>query len=173
IGPEIGKISELTVDFGIFVLIGLKNNGIPEIQEKVLNNLEKSFSTILSNGIEGFMIRSIPRRFWCRITRKVIEKKFSFEILGNAIMFLYGQKFQEIIESMEILIISSNSELIEDFVKITSPIRETQKAKWKSKVEEWKKRVDCDYSWDCEQCPYIKTCNGVRELLNAREEYES
>ncbi len=162
IGPDIKEVSNPSIDFGLFMVIGFK-----KITEKEFDNL-RHFSFV-SNGVEGFIIRTIPRRFWCRISKGVIDK-FSFELLGNAIMYLYKEKFQDLIESMEIVFISSLPEEIEEFIEITSEIQENINTRWKDKIEEWKKRTDCDYDWECEECPYTETCDDVKEVLDAREE---
>lgn len=165
IGPEIKEISEIAIDFGIFVLIGFN-----QISEKDFDNLRHL--NFISNGIEGFMIRTIPRRFWCRISSEVIER-FSFEILGKAIIYLYKQKFGDLIKSMEILFISSYPDSIEEFIEITSDIRKIINEKWKEKIDKWKKLVDCDYDWECAICPYVEKCNEVREVLEERNKMEN
>lgn len=162
IGPEIEKITTSSVDFGIFVLIGFK-----QISEKDFDNLRQF--NFVSNGIEGFMIRTIPRRFWCRLNRNVIKKKISFEFLGNAFIHLYKEKFGELIKSMEVIFINSYPDVIKEFTDLTSDIRKKILEKWQNKIEEWKKRVDCDYDWECQDCPYIETCDEVREVLEERE----
>lgn len=162
IGPEIEDISDRNLDFGMFILIGST-----KISEKDKDNLRRF--NFLSNGIEGYMIRTIPRRFWCRISDDVIKKNFSFEFLGNAIMYLYKQKFKDLIESIEILFINSYPNTIEEFIDITSEIREQISAKWKKKIEEWKKRIDCEYDWACEICPYQEDCFKIKETLVERD----
>lgn len=161
IGPEISEISNPSIDFGFFMMIGFK-----KISEKEFDNL-RHFSFV-SNGIEGFIIRTIPRRFWCRVSKDVVDK-FSFEIFGNAIMYLYKDKFQDLIESMEIVFISSLPEEIDEFIELTSEIRKLIELRWQDKIEEWKKRTDCDYDWECEECPYTDTCEEVKEVLEERK----
>ncbi|MFX1279745.1 MAG: hypothetical protein ACFFA3_10035, partial [Promethearchaeota archaeon] len=90
IGPEIKDISDSSIDFGMIILIGGS-----KITEKDFQSLKRF--NFISNGIDGFLIRSIPRRFWCRISSKIIEY-FSFQFLGNAIIYLYKQKFGNLIE---------------------------------------------------------------------------
>ncbi len=162
IGPEIKEISGENIDFGLLILIGFK-----KITEKDFDNLRQF--NFISNGIEGFMIRTIPRRFWCRISEKVLKKNFSFELLGNAIMYLYKEKFGDIISCIEIIFLNSNANLIEDFIHLTSEIHKELNKKWLEKIEEWKKRVDCEYDWDCVECPYIETCDQVKEVLEKRK----
>jgi CO dehydrogenase/acetyl-CoA synthase beta subunit len=160
IGPEIKEISNKSIDFGIFILIG--SNKISEKDFDALRHL-----SFISSGIEGFMIRTIPRRFWCRISEKVIEK-FSFELLGRAIIYLYKQKFKDLITCMEVFLINSYPDLIDEFIEVSSDIRKYIDSKWKDKIEKWKKRVDCDYDWECDACPYYDTCEEVKEVLEER-----
>ena len=165
LGKEIREINEKDLDFGLFILIGGK-----EITEKHIEDLKRF--TFISNGIEGFMVRSVPQKFWCRLSSEIIKKNFSFEFLGNAIMYLYKEKFGNLIEAIEILFINSYEDSIKKFIDITSEIREERNKKWAKKIEEWKKRADCDYEWDCEDCLYIDTCDLVRNVLEEREKKE-
>lgn len=160
IGPEINEISDPSIDFGIFILIGSK-----KINEKDFDALRHL--SFISSGIEGFMIRTIPRRFWCRINENII-KKFSFEFLGKAIIYLYKQKFKELITTIEVILINSYPDLIDEFIEISSDIRNYIDSKWKDKIEKWKKRIDCDYDWECDACPYYDTCEEVKEVLEER-----
>ena len=166
LGPELIPDSKKQLDFGIFLLIGVQ-----KITESTYRDLN-SFNFI-SNGIDGFSIRTIPRRFWCRISRDLMENKFNLEIFGNAINQLYKSKFNEIISSIEIFFINSDREAIERFLAQTSNIALELKEKWKKKVDDWKKRVDCEYDWGCEICPYQIECQDIKKLLNTRNRLES
>ena len=162
IGSEIKEISAPSIDFGMFIIIGGKN-----ISEKDWSSL-RHFNFI-SNGIEGFSIRTIPRRFWCRINSKVIQNNFSFKFLGNAIFYLYTQKFKNLIEYIEMLFIVSYHNLIDQFIKTTSDISTYINKKWKNKIDKWKKNIDCDYDWGCEICPYREQCYDIKQVLVERE----
>ncbi|NVM20028.1 MAG: hypothetical protein HWN80_20170 [Candidatus Lokiarchaeota archaeon] len=163
LGKEISKISDINIDFGMMILIGIKKGTDKEIDE--LNHLN-----FISNGIEGFSIRTIPRRFWCRISKSVLKKGFSFEFLGEAILSLYKQKFSDLIESIEVIFINSYQDSLKQFIVLSSDILSKSKEKWKKKIEEWRKRIDCDYDWGCEICPYRKECYDVKQVLISREE---
>ena len=165
LGPEIHETSTHNLDFGMFILLGVK-----KISEKIYNEL--LHFNFISNGIEGFMIRTIPRRFWCRLSNGLISKGVSFELLGKAIIYLYKQKFKDAIEAMEIIIVNSHPDSILKFIKLTEEIRDTQRARWKEKIEKWKENIDCDYDWDCADCPYEETCDEVKEVLEEREKIE-
>jgi CO dehydrogenase/acetyl-CoA synthase beta subunit len=162
IGPEIRDISASTIDFGMFILIGGK-----KISENDWTSLRQF--NFISNSIEGFLIRSVPRRFWCRINSEIIQNNFSFEFLGNAIFYLYTQKFKTLIEKIEILFIASYPKLIDRFIKTTSDISTDINKKWKDKIDKWKKKIDCDYDWGCEICPYRDECYNIKQVLVERE----
>lgn len=165
IGPEIKEFQATEISFSLFILLTI-NELTNEIYEE-LRNL-----AFISNGIEGFTIRSIPRRFWCRISKDVIKKGFSFQLLGNAIVSLYRKKFRENIHSIEILMINSSPELIDKWSESTAEMRADLNARWRAKVDTWKKRIDCDYEWTCKICPYFISCKKLQKLLERRKNLE-
>ena len=165
LGPEIDECLDKNIDFGMMILIGVENS-----TEKDINELRQL--SFISNGIEGFSIRTIPRRFWCRLSTSALQKGFSFEFLGNAIISLYKQKFKGLIKTIEVILISSYPDSIEKFITLSSEITDRFKEKWRKKIEEWKKRIDCDYDWGCEICPYQVECLDIKQVLVSREEIE-
>lgn len=165
LGPEIDKCLDKNIDFGMMILIGVENS-----TEKDINELRQL--SFISNGMEGFSIRTIPRRFWCRLSTSTLQKGFSFEFLGNAIISLYKQKFKGLIKTIEVILISSYPDSIEKFITLSSEITDKFKEKWRKKIEEWKKRIDCDYDWGCEICPYQEECLDIKQVLVSREEIE-
>ncbi|MHA2288623.1 MAG: hypothetical protein ACXABG_07540 [Promethearchaeota archaeon] len=163
LGRQVNKITEPTIDFGVIILIELSDK--THYNEDELRQLN-----FISNGIEGFSIRTIPRRFWCRISKSALQKGFSFEFLGAAIIDLYKRKFQDLVESVEILFINSYPSSIGQVIALTSDITTKDKEKWKKKIDVWKKRIDCDYDWGCEICPYREECYNIKQVLVSREE---
>lgn len=165
IGPEINAIQELKIDFGILLLIGIKKNSSKDYKEL-------SSFTFISNGIQGFSIRSIPRKFWSRVSKEVLNKGFSFAFLGNAIFSLYRKKYENLIDAMELLFISSYPDCIDEFLSISTELTSKLNEKWLKKLDNWKKRIDCDYDWGCEICPYQVECYEVKKVLMARNKKE-
>jgi len=163
LGREVNKITEPIIDFGMMLLIGINN-----ATEKEKDELKRL--NFISNGIEGFSIRTIPRRFWCRISKSALQKGFSFEFLGNAIINLYKGKFKGSVKSIEVIFINSYPSSIEQFIMLSSDIFSKNKEKWKKKIDEWRKRIDCDYDWGCEICPYREECYNIKQVLVSREE---
>lgn len=165
IGPEIKFIQQKSIDFGILLLIRIKDESNQKLKQ--LNSF-----TFISNSIEGFSIRSIPRRFWSRISTEVLNKGFSFQILANAILYLYRKRFADLIEAMEIILINSHPDMIEKFLITCSELTSKLKEKWLKKLDDWKKRIDCDYDWGCEICPYQVECYEIKQVLVARKKKE-
>ena len=73
---------------------------------------------------------------------------------------------------MEIIIVNSHPDSILKFIELTEEIRDSQRTRWKEKIEKWKENIDCDYDWDCADCPYEETCDEVKEVLEEREKIE-
>ena len=165
IGPEINYIQHKSIDFGLLLLISIKDQ--PSQELKQLNSF-----TFISNSIEGFSIRSVPRKFWSRISTQVLNKGFSFQILANAIFYLYRTRFADIIETMEMILINSYPNIIENFLIVSSELTSRLKEKWLKKLDDWKKRIDCDYEWGCEICPYQVECYEIKKVMVARNEKE-
>ena len=166
LGPELTSESEKQLDFGIFLLIGVRR--LTESTYRELNSFN-----FISNGIDGFSIRTIPRRFWCRISYDLMDNNFNLEVFGNAINHLYKSKFNDNINSIEIYFINSDRKAIKEFLAQTSHITLEFREKWKKKVDDWKKRVDCEYDWGCEICPYQVECQDVKNLLSTRNKLEN
>lgn len=166
IGPEINELQTKQISFCLFILLTVKDL-TEEIFEEVRN------LSFVSNSIAGFTIRSIPRRFWCRISQNIIEKGFSFRFLGEAIISLYKQKFGSTLNSRELLMINSSPKLIEKWSKYTEEMRADLNSRWRAKVDAWKKRIDCDYEWACKICPYFSSCKSLQEVLERRRDLET
>jgi hypothetical protein len=78
----------------------------------------------------------------------------------------------DLIESMEIFFVNSYSDVIDNFIEITSKINTLIYEKWLKKIEDWKKRIDCEYDWGCEICPYQEECYEIKQVLVEREKIE-
>jgi CO dehydrogenase/acetyl-CoA synthase beta subunit len=164
LGPELDVKSKKSLDFGMLIIIEVQK--LTEQTYRELNTFR-----VLSDGIEGFSIRTIPRRFWCRISQNLMKKNFTFEIFGNAIIELYKSKFDNI-KSMEVYFINADLDAIELFLELTSQLALEFEQNWRKKVDDWKKRIDCEYDWGCDICPYQLDCQDIKNLLTTRNHLE-
>ncbi|MFW9950058.1 MAG: hypothetical protein ACFFKA_08030, partial [Candidatus Thorarchaeota archaeon] len=113
---------------------------------------------------------SVPRKFWCRISAELIKKGFNFSLFGETIVYLYKQKYKHIVKAIEVFIISKNSSLINEFINVSKPLYDEFRQKIRRRVEKWAKRVDCEYNWGCDVCPYQEDCYKIKQTLIKREE---
>ncbi|MHA1804050.1 MAG: hypothetical protein ACTSU4_05890 [Promethearchaeota archaeon] len=165
LGPEINQLSQSSVDFALIIFIKGKN-----LTRKMRSHLKHL--SFISDGIEGFSIRSIPQRLWCRLTKNILKRNFSFEFLAKAFLYLYEERYGSWIEKIEIILINSLPELIERIKTMGMKLDKLERLRWKEKINEWKKRLDCDYNWDCITCPYTETCEELRKIIRLRNEIE-
>ena len=168
IGPTVTELRRADfskIDFGLLVFLELAMNDEESLEKKI------KYFNFIGDSIEGFLIRTIPRRFWCRISSEIIDT-FSFELLGHAIGYLYKEKFPDFVKAVEIIMISSHADLVKNLQSLTSEYLETHRKKWKEKVDKWKKTVGCDYDWGCSICPDKRECYDVKRVLMEREHLE-
>ena len=163
LGKEVNEISDSPIDFGLLILVEFNEGAI-------IKDIDLKRLSFLSNGIEGFSIRTIPRKFWCRISKFALNHGFSLEFLGKAIILLYKQKFLEKIKAKEVIFINTYISSINQLLALTADLSFENKENWRKKIEEWRKRIDCEYDWGCEICPYREECDEFRKILLAREE---
>jgi CO dehydrogenase/acetyl-CoA synthase beta subunit len=162
LGPELDINSNKNLDFGMLLIV--------EVQ-KLTGRTYRELNTfsIISNGLEGFSVRTIPRRFWCRISQNLMKKNFNLEIFGNAIIELYKSNFENI-KSMEVFFINSDRDAINKFITLSSQISLEFEKDWRKKVDSYKKRIDCEYDWGCDICPYKLDCQDFKDLLTTRNQ---
>ncbi|MFO8018202.1 MAG: hypothetical protein R6U96_06165 [Promethearchaeia archaeon] len=164
VGPTIRELREqqiAKVDFGLLVFLQIEENA--NLQHK-----DFKYFNFIGDGIEGFLIRTIPRRFWCRISSHII-KNFSFELLGHAINHLYREKFPNQFKAIEVVMVNSLPNVVEKLKEITSSFLEKEREQWKSKVQKWKEKVGCNYDWGCSICPDRAECYDIKKVLLERE----
>ena len=165
LGSEIKEIEEDNVHFGLLCLIEVSESSEKEIG--YIDNL-----SFVSNGIEGFMIRSIPRKFWCRISSEVLKKGFSFEFLGTAFYYLFKESYGDKIDRIEIFFINNDLDSIKEFLKVNASIQDKYLESNREKIEKWRKKIECEYDWGCHICPYRFECQKFKEILIKRENIE-
>ncbi|MHA1264032.1 MAG: hypothetical protein ACTSRS_02255 [Candidatus Helarchaeota archaeon] len=174
IGPDVSDVPGGTsLNFGQILLFGGS-----QIQDLVYREIEREIFHF--KHLEGFMIRALPNKLWCRISKNVVFKGFSFETLGKALMIMYREKFP-FIESMEILFLTIDSKQVFLELKVLgTEIRKTYIQKYSeslqtrlSKIVETveKQRPECDYPWSCDECDYTAVCDEVRDILEKMKRY--
>ncbi|MHA1268458.1 MAG: hypothetical protein ACTSPY_01605 [Candidatus Helarchaeota archaeon] len=180
IGPELSNRFPVktTLPFSQIIFIYTNREIDPDLYRKMYIHLS------VFNIINGFMIRAVPRKFWIRINKEIINSGFNLEILGKFLIFHMKSKFLEI-SKIEIIFITTSPDKIEDLGKISIEIQEiysdTEIRKKLKEIEKGqippellddKKRFDCDYEWSCNDCEYNEICDEILDIIKKMREYK-
>ncbi len=158
IGDDIQQSEDKSLPFGQVIIVG----GTKLAEENYLD-LEKTQYT--SNQIEGYMLRSVPRRVWSRVSREAAGKGFSFETLGQALMSIFRRK-QPLIEATEVIFITSSKEDVNELDNIASDVR-----KFSGELKKWVRQEDGTYDcneYSCATCDEKELCDTIRKWISLR-----
>lgn len=160
IGPCIQESGGKSLPFGqVLMMAGTR------LQEGDHLELEKA-QYLLSREIEGYMIRSVPRRMWTRVSNEVGLRGFSFETLGRALMAILKSRLASV-EAIEVLFVTSSKEDVEELESIAGEVEKV--TNWFRKV---RRREDGIYectTYDCSHCPEKPVCDTIRGLRILRK----
>jgi CO dehydrogenase/acetyl-CoA synthase beta subunit len=155
-GPDIWECANRRMPFGKIVLIGGRGfdteNSCERYREMELLRYDLS--------LEGYMIRAVSQymREWSRVSKTAVAARFSFSILGGALINLY--KSLEYIDAVEIFFVSSSPESVrqirgfgEQVMRFMGAMRKLSEA----------------HFLDCDSCEYRDVCEDVSELRAMRK----
>lgn len=161
IGPDIPQSEDASLPFGQVLLVGGK-----ELSEGEHGELERSQH--VGDQIEGYMIKSVPRRTWSRVSRGAVAKGFNFETLGGALVAVYKSAVPKI-EAMEVLFVTSAKQDLEPLQKIAEQVQEISgnivKDTWKAKGYD----IECFSAYDCDFCPDKAVCDDIKGIIKVRK----
>ncbi|MEI6285714.1 MAG: carbon monoxide dehydrogenase, partial [Bacillota bacterium] len=160
LGPDIPEAAGASLPFGQIVLIGGKN-----LQPSDHDRIQAA--GIVSDFIEGYMVRSMSGCVWSRVSKDAAAKGFDFTTLGQALMALYRQNCPDI-EAMEIVFLTANAAAVRELGGIATQIQKITREMVK---ENWAIRgYDIDCANDCSSCGDKIVCDDIREVLKIRTE---
>lgn len=162
VGPDVQESQEASLPFGQVLMVGGA-----DLAKEEHERLEQS--QYVSGQIEGYMIRSVPKRMWSRVDRKAASKGFGFETLGRALMAILKSDSAGV-ETVEVLFVTSSREDVERLDEIAAQVRLVGKNMVRDK---WLARgfdiLECTFGWDCESCEYRPVCDDIRKLITLRK----
>ena len=85
---------------------------------------------------------------------------FAFILLSAALVATGSNLIMELSSSLNALFAQSQAP---HFVQMHAGEIE------QAKIDEWRKRIDCEYDWGCEICPYQEECYNIKQVLVERE----
>lgn len=161
IGPDIPASEGASLPFGqIIIAAGKKLSGDKHEQ------IERT--QYVSDQIEGYMLKSMSRQMWSRISKDAAGKGFSFETLGKALMAISKSSVPDI-EAVEVLFVTTSKEDLLPLQELGEQIREISKNVTK---EIWKSKgydIECFSTYDCASCPDSTVCDEIKEMVNVRK----
>lgn len=161
IGPDIPESQGLSLPFGQVIIVGGK--GLDEMEHEALDRTKH-----IADRIEGYMVKSLPRQTWCRVSNEAAAKGFDFEVLGRAIMAIFKGSVEKI-EAMEVIFVTSGVEDIRALEDINERIREISGLIIK---ETWSDRgydIECFSTVDCDACPDREVCDEIKDIVKVRK----
>lgn len=159
IGPDIQESSGQSLPFGQVVLIGDR-----VLDEKDFPRIERARD--LSNLLEGYMIRHVPRRLWSRVSRDAALKGFSFEILGRALMANYRRQFPQL-GAIEILFVTSSKSDVDTLHNISIDAQgKSLSIRKLTRTQEG--TYECE-ELNCDICPDKPACDTIRDVIVIRK----
>jgi CO dehydrogenase/acetyl-CoA synthase beta subunit len=161
IGPDIPESEGASLPFGQVIMVaGKKLSGD---KHEIIDRTQ-----YISDQIEGYMLKSMSRQMWSRISKDVAAKGFSFETLGRALMAIFKSSIPEV-EAVELLFVTTSKEDLEPLQEMGKQIREISKNVtkdiWKSKGYD----IECFSLVDCNACDNKEVCDEIKDIVNVRK----
>ncbi|MHC1592108.1 MAG: hypothetical protein ACXQS8_08470 [Candidatus Helarchaeales archaeon] len=168
LGPDIPESQGAELDFGQIILIG--GSDLPSEKYK---KYERAAN--ISNHLSGYMVRSVPRKLWCRVSTEAAKEGFSFESLARALMITYLENFPEI-ETIEIYFLTSKKAGVKELEKLGRKIQAKLSKPYVASIykkyeEVLKKREDCEFDWECAECDYSQVCDEIEDMIKMMRKY--
>jgi CO dehydrogenase/acetyl-CoA synthase beta subunit len=158
IGPDIQQSEGQSLPFGQVMIVGGA-----ELQQAHFPELERTQYT--SDQIEGYMLRSVPRRVWSRVSREAGARGFCFETLGRALMSVFREK-HPLLEATEVVFVTSSKEDVDQLDGIAADVR-----KFSGELRKLVRQQDATYDcteYDCDSCDDRPACDSVRDWIKLR-----
>jgi CO dehydrogenase/acetyl-CoA synthase beta subunit len=158
IGPDIPQSEGQSLPFGQVMIVSGS-----ELQETHYPELERT--QYASDRIEGYMLRSVPRRVWSRVSKEAAARGFCFETLGRALMSVFREK-HPLLEATEVVFVTSSKEDVVQLDGIGADVRKFS-GELRKLVRQQDESYDCT-DYDCDTCDDKPVCDSVRELTRLR-----
>jgi CO dehydrogenase/acetyl-CoA synthase beta subunit len=162
IGPDVPESEGASLPFGQVIIAGGKKLGGDKHEM-----LERT--QYVSDQIEGYMLKSMSRQTWSRISKDAAAKGFSLETLGKALMAIVKTSVTEV-ESIEIIFVTTSKEDLQPLEELGEQVREISKNVTK---EIWKSKgydIECFSPYNCNNCPDSAVCDEIKEMVNVRKQ---
>ena len=162
VGPDIPDSEGASLPFGQVIIAAGSKLGVDK--HELIDRTQ-----YVSDQIEGYMLKSMSRQMWSRVSRAAAEKGFNFETLGRALMAIFKTTIPEV-EAVELLFVTTSKDDLEPLKELSEQVSEISKNVtkdiWKSKGYD----IECFSPYECSNCPDSAVCNEIKEMVNVRKQ---
>jgi CO dehydrogenase/acetyl-CoA synthase beta subunit len=162
IGQDVPESEGASLPFGQVIIAGGKK--LSGDKHELLERTQ-----YVSDQIEGYMLKSMSRQTWSRISKDAAGKGFAFATLGKALMAIFKSSVSEV-EAVEIIFVTTSKEDLQPLEEIGEQVREISKNVTK---EIWKSKgydIECFSPYNCNNCPDSAVCDEIKEMVNVRKQ---
>jgi CO dehydrogenase/acetyl-CoA synthase beta subunit len=160
IGPDIQHSRGQSLPFAQVVIV----SGA-ELTEQHYPELERTQYT--PDQIQGYMLRSVPRRVWSRVSNEAAARGFCFESLGRALISIFKRR-NPLIQAIEVVFVTSSADDVDQLEDIAADVR-----KFSGEVRKLVRQQDGSYDcveYDCDSCDDRPACDSVRDWIKVRRD---
>lgn len=161
VGPDIQGANDGFLPLGQMVILGIK-----EFEPSYYGKFKENQYV---DNLEGYMVKAVPqrRRIWSRISKEAVEKGFTFETLGRALL----TNFKRIpkVEKVEVIFVTSSEDDVREFSTIAGEVWDI----WQGRTEGEEKPKTTAPKYDCTTCPNRETCEEIWEILQIKKGVEA
>jgi CO dehydrogenase/acetyl-CoA synthase beta subunit len=158
IGPDIQESEGGNLPFGQVIIAGGA-----EFKEEHYLELERT--QYPSDRIEGYMLRSVPRRVWSRVSKEAAGRGFCFETLGRALIAIFKSS-HPVVQAIEVVFVTSSKEDVEQLDNIAVDVR-----KFSGELRKLVRQSDGTYEcseYSCATCDEKAVCDSIRDMVTLR-----
>ncbi len=151
LGPDFSECKGKSIPFGKAVIAGVKGFN----EENSYTRYREMEFLRYNIDLKGYMMKAASQyqREWSRVSLDALDRGFSAEILGSALLKSF--KNLEYVEACEVIFVNSSREDVSELKKISNEVIRITGAM--NKMLE-------GLSFDCDDCEYTDVCNDVLEL---------
>ncbi len=160
VGPDLPQLKGKRASFAKIVVVG----GEDFTEDNCYQRYREMEQVRYDIHLQGYMMRGVSQyqREWSRISREAIDKGFSFQVLGGALIDkMSALKF---VRSVEVIFVTSSRE---DVLQI-KPVADNA-----MKIIGAMNKMASELSLDCDTCEYSEVCDDVAELRSMRQAFKA
>ena len=156
VGPDLPETTDKKVSFGKIVVV----NGHGFDEDNSYDRYQLLDQARYAIPLDGYMMRSASQyqREWSRVSKDALQKGFSFQVLGQALIAELLKN--DFVSSVEVIFITSSKEDVLELKAVSEEVA--------TRIGAMNKMADLMHVEDCDVCEYSDVCSDVEDLQEMR-----